>query len=290
MFDLGTIIKYYRYYFYQNIGVDTNGKPSPCSHYVGNDECKRESGCYCKKLAEVRGNIDYVIPQEYRDLTINNASGFINTKENVRKQVWSNANKAQIQTTLRKYLFDGEELHKLMDREACNKASKMDARFANGESVVIHGSVIRNKKDGLPSQPLPSGKTLIACLILKEAMWRRLYKTNRADTYAIVSFQNLKHDFKTKSDRIADLKDTDWLVIDDISLPNNENDFAHQQAISSFDDFLMTRIDNSLPTVLVCDFDAFAKDYTSLIGYSFQKLVTMKNTWHIQVGGDNINE
>jgi len=290
MFDLATLIKRYRYHFYQNLGFDLSGKAIPCKYYIGNDECNKPNGCYCKKLAEVRGNIDYVIPVEYRDLSINNASGYITTKDGNKKQVWSESVKAQIQTKLRNYLFDGRELHSLMDRESCNKHSKMDYRFASGESVLIHGNVLRNKNNGLPSQPLPSGRTLIACLILKEAIWRRLYKTNRADTYALVSFQNLKHDFKHNQDKVAQLKETDWLCIDDVSLPVLENDFAYQQAIAAFDDFLMSRIESRLPTILVCDFNIFAKDYTSILGYSFQKLVTMKNSWHIQVGGEQSNE
>jgi hypothetical protein len=205
MSNLATLIKRYRYFFYLNAGIDNSGKPVPCRYYVGNDECNRETGCYCKKLSEVRGHIDYVIPQEYRDLTINNASGFVTTKDNERKQVWSIANKIEIQQVLRNYLFGGEELIKLLDRESCNKSSQLDVRFQNGESVVVHGNVLRDKKNGLPSQPLPSGKTLIACLIIKEAIWRRLYKTNQADTYAIVSYQNLKHDFKEKNDKVGNL-------------------------------------------------------------------------------------
>jgi hypothetical protein len=73
-------------------------------------------------------------------------------------------------------------------------------------------------------------------------------------------------------------------------LPTNESDFAHQNAISAFDDFLMSRIEDRLPTILVCDFDIFSRDYTKVLGYSFQKLATQKNTWHIQVGGDKSNE
>lgn len=290
MHDLSTLIKRYRYHFYQNIGIDANGKQSPCRYYIGNDECNKPNGCYCKKLAEVRGNIDYVIPPEYRDLTINNASGFITTKNETLKQVWSENVKTRIQKTLRDYLFNGAELHHLVERESCNQHSQMDRRFINGENIIIHGVVVRNRQNGLPSQPLPSGRTLIACLILKEAIWRRLYKTNKADTYALISFQNLKHDFKNNHEKVAHLKETDWLCIDDISLTVVENDFVYQQSIAAFDDFLMSRIENRLPTILVCDFDVFAKDYTSILGYSFQKLVTMKNSWHIQVGGDVNNE
>jgi len=285
MSELGSIIKKYRYYIYQNIGNNDDGSPNPCAYYLGNDECSKTDGCYCRKLAEVRGNIDYIIPSGYRDLTINNVSGHITTKNKIRKMVWPFETTRDIQAKLREYMFGGVELNLLRDRQSCNKFSKLDSRFANGESVVIHGDVVRDKVDGLPAQPLPTGKTMLACLIMKEAIWRRLYKTNRADTYAMVSYQNLKSDLKHKKDEYYNLREVDWLCIDDISLPINTNEFAHQQSVVLFDDFLMTRIDNKLPTILVCDFDATSKDYTSYLGYSFQKLITMKSTWHINTCG-----
>jgi hypothetical protein len=37
----------------------------------------------------------------------------------------------------------------------------------------------------------------------------------------------------------------------------------------------------------MCDFDVLSRDYTSIIGYSFQKMVTAKNTWLISVGESN---
>lgn len=285
MSNLSNIIKRYRYHFYQNAGTDTQGSNLPCQYYIGNDECNRADGCYCRKIAEVLGHIDNVIPSEYRNLSINNASGYITDREGVRKQVWSIENKIKIQKFLRNYLYGGAELFLLQDRESCNLASKMDERYVNGESVIIHGNAVRDKVNNTPVQPLPTGRTLIASLILKEAIWRRLYKANRADTYGFISYQNLKFDLKNKNDIVSAYKDYDWLVIDDINLPVDEAEFSYQNMLALFDDFLMTRIEQKLPTILVCDFDATARDYTNLVGYSFQKLITMKTTWNIQVGG-----
>jgi hypothetical protein len=290
MEQLSTYIKKYRSLLYATMGGSDIDKRIPCIYFAGNDECKKPNGCYCKKLAEIKGNIDYHIPPEYRDLTINNASGFITTRDGARKQVWTNKNKLQIQTLLRDYLFGCEELINLCDREGCNKASKLDIRYQNCENLVIHGAVHREKNRGIPTQPLPTGKTLIACLVIKEAIWRRLYSTNKADTYHIVSYQTLRHDLKNKNENAYTYKETDWLVIDDISLPVNENNFDHQMIVGLLDDFLMTRMENRLPTILVCEFDALALDYSSQLGYSFQKLITLKNTWHIRVGENTSHE
>ena len=134
MSNLSNIIKRYRYHFYQNAGTDTHGSNLPCQYYIGNDECNRADGCYCRKIAEVLGHIDNVIPSEYRNLSINNASGYITDREGVRKQVWSIENKIKIQKFLRNYLYGGAELFLLQDRESCNLASKMDERYVNGVS------------------------------------------------------------------------------------------------------------------------------------------------------------
>jgi hypothetical protein len=285
MIDLSSYIKKYRFMFYQTAGPE-NGT---CKYYIGSDQCDRKNGCYCRKLAEIKGNIDYVIPSEYRDLTIENAHGVITDREGKRHEVWGSVeNQAKIHKILREYLFgNAESSYSLKSREEYNSASRLDFRYNQGANLIIHGIPKRYKKSGLPSRPMPTGKTLIGCLVLKEAIWRRLYPTNRADTYSLVSYQTLKQDLKIRSERATDLKECDWLAIDDISLPVNENDFSHQNFISLFDDFLMSRMESKLPTILMCDFDVLSRNYTSIIGYSFQKMVTAKNTWLISVGESN---
>lgn len=289
MSDLSSIIRYYRYNLYKTAGKDSNGNSAFCKHYQGNDQCDRTEGCFCRKMAEVRGYIDYVIPPQYRDLTIDNARGWIKDKDGKDIPVWKEENQITIQNTLRSYLFGDADSSSFKCREDYIKASKLDNRFAEGANLIIHGKPILSKRDGLPSQPMPTGKTLISCLVLKEVIWRRICATNRADTYALTSYQTLRQDLKLKNDRASDLKEYDWLAIDDIAEPININDFNHQSFLSMFDDFLMARMNDRLPTILVCDFDVLAKDYTNVLGYSFQKMVTAKNTWLISVGEQNGN-
>lgn len=289
MADLSSIIKYYRYHFYKTAGKNALGVPDFCKHYKGNDQCDKPGGCFCRKFAEVKGHIDCIIPSQYRELTIDNARGRIKNRDGSELQVWSQDNQLVIQKTLREYLFGDQDSTAFTCREDYNKASKLDVRYTEGSNVIIHGNPMRAKKGGLPIQPLPTGKTLIGCLILKEAIWRRLYITNRADTYSLVSYQTLKQDLKLKTDKASDLKECDWLVIDDISETATSNDFNHQNFLNMFDDFLMTRMVAKLPTVLICEFDVFEKDYTNVLGYSFQKMVTAKDAWLIPVGVNNGN-
>lgn len=285
MSDLSSIIRKYRYYLYQTVGESQDGKPSFCKNYIGGDQCNRTGGCLCRKLAEIKGNIEYIIPEQYRDLGIQNLSGMYVDKNKKIQTVWTQENRLNIQNILRNYLFGGEEIAKLATREAMNKASQMDVRFIEGDNVIIYGDAIRMKM-GSYSKTLPAGKTLIASIILKEAMWRRLYSSNRADTYSFVSFHTLKQDFKQKSERVNDLKECDWLAIDDITLPASELDFNYQSFLALFEDFLITRIESRLPTILICDFDVESQDYSRLMGHAFQKIVSANNTWLIKVGGD----
>ncbi len=284
MSDLTAIIRKYRFYLYQTAGEDSNGNPAFCKNYIGADQCSRPNGCLCRKLAEIKGNIEYTIPEQYRELSIQNLTGMVVDKNKNIQSVWSNEDRVRIQNDLRKYLFDGEEIARLSTREAMNKASKMDTRFNDGDNVVIHGDAIRLKL-GASSRSLPAGKTLIASLIIKEAIWRRLYASNRADTYSMVSFHTLKQDLKQKTDKANDLKECDWLVIDDITLPANELDFNYQSFVALFESFLITRLENKLPTILICDFDVESQDYSKFMGYAFQKIISANNTWLIKVGG-----
>lgn len=285
MSDLSLLIKHFRQHYYSVMGTDPQTqKPTICDHYQGNDQCNNPQGCLCRKMAEIRGNIDYVIPQEYRDFTINNVRGIVKTQDGKEIKAWSDETAAAINQNLNKYLF-GADADSATGRDSFNKASKMDRRYSEGANLIIHGKPPRKKTDkGMPTHPIPTGKTMIASLIMKEAIWRRLYSTNRADTYAMISYQTLRQDLRLKSDRAYSLKEFDWLVIDDISEPANDQDFNHQHFLTLFDDFLMTRMENRLPTILACDFDVLSKDYTDSLGYSFQKMVTSKNTWLIKVG------
>jgi len=288
MLDLSTLIRFYRFNFYKTAGKKADGKPDTCQHYKGNDECDRTGGCLCRKFAEVRGLIDHIIPEQYRDLNFHNARGAIKTKSGEEIDVWKD-NRLIIQKLLGEFLFGPEDPNEFTCREDYNKASKMDIRFREGANVIIHGSPIKAKKGGQPIQSVPTGKTLIGCLILKEAIWRRLYNTNKADTYSLVSYQTLKQDLRLKTERGSDLKECDWLCIDDIIETATSNDFNHQNFLTTFDDFLMSRMESKLPTILICEFDALEKDYTSSLGYSFQKMVTAKDTWLIPVGVNNGN-
>ncbi len=288
MLDLSTLIKYYRFNFYNTAGKKADGTPDVCKYYKGNDECGREGGCFCRKFAEVRGLIDHIIPEQYRDLNFHNARGAIISKDGSEIDVWKD-NRLTIQKLLGEFLFDKADPSVFVSREDYNKASVMDKRFLEGAHMVIHGAPVKAKKGGLPLKSMPTGKTLIGCLVLKEAIWRRLYNKNRADTYALVSYQTLKQDLRLKTERGSDLKECDWLCIDDISETATSNDFNHQSFLTTFDDFLMSRMEAKLPTILICEFDVFEKDYTTSLGYSFQKMVTAKDTWLIPVGVQNGN-
>jgi len=277
--DLSSLIRYYRYNNYKT--ADNGGA---CKYYKGNDQCERATnGCFCRKMAEVLGNISYVVPKEHRGLTINNLRGHSKAKDGQYIKVWTESNQLAILDTLSDYLYGTKDLTLISSREDFNRESKLDQRYADGSNLVIHGSPFKVVK-GVATRALPMGKTLIASIVLTDAIWRRCYATNRADTYSFVSYQTLKQDLRLKNEKAQALKECDWLAIDDISTPINDMDFNHQNFISMFDDFLMSRMENRLPTILACDFNALSKDYTDMLGYSFQKLITSRNTWLIKVG------
>jgi DNA replication protein DnaC len=271
--EISSVIKYY-----------LNQYEKKCNFYKGENLCDRkELGCLCKKMAEISSLIYTIIPKEYHNFNIHKLSGFVLTK-NGKDKVWSDADFVNIITTLSDYMYGRDSIGDFFTRDELNKISVLDKRYANGSNLVIHGNPFRNTKAGI-TRNVPTGKTLLACVILIDAIWRRMYAANKANTYSLSSYQTLKQDIKQKTDRAQDLKECDWLVIDDIVLPNNELDFNHQSFVSMFDDFLMTRMENHLPTIMLCEFDVQSRDYTDVMGYSFQKLVNSSNTWLIKIGG-----
>lgn len=172
-----------------------------------------------------------------------------------------------------------KELESLKNvRSYLDLKSKMISRFRDGNNVVIYG-------DGFVK-----GKTLIASLIMKEAI--RLRATNFVydQDYDWVEFDNLLESLKKDDYDGASLRACDWLVVDNI-----EKGLRTPQQVSYLRDllnpFFSDRFRNQLPTILVFRYDVF-KNLTELeenLGNSITKMISDKRTCKIKLIEKNIN-
>lgn len=246
-------------------------------------ECLREGGCACYKTAEIMATIRALIPEEYRNSNLFSYDGYLEGK----KRVIEPKDVTRIKTEMWQYLYKTPFNLTIenMTRSELNRVSALDARFKKGCSLVIHGEQ-KQMKDASEYTRMrtirePKGKTLLASIVLMDAIWRRTSPDNIARTYDWVSFLQLRQDLK-KSDRsVYDYEDADWLVIDDICQIERGNAAAWTR--ETLDDFMVSRHSQGKPTILVFDFDVNNVSLSDVMGSGIAKIVESHNTTRIRV-------
>ncbi len=255
-----------------------------CSKF-DSPQCKREGGCVCELMSEIRANIYTTLPPEYRNSDFNQLTG------KVKNQVidrFKNGKLGKIKHSLWQYLFGDNPIKLNLSRSDFDKISIMDKRFKDGSCLLIHGNPIDLKKedDGkIKSIQSPTGKTLMASIAMKEAIFRRQFKSNEAFVYHWISFIELRQKLKAKNDEdVNDCQECDWLVIDDISVIDDGSRKGDGSWVkTAFDSFLISRLKDRKPTILVCRFDLDAINVVDCMGLAFNKIYTSENTVIIKV-------
>ncbi|MAG24860.1 hypothetical protein CMI47_04700 [Candidatus Pacearchaeota archaeon] len=233
--------------------------------------CDAENGvCYCKCLAEVMGYQHSVIPGGLSSLEFSDFTGNSNNEKIISKDSASIA-----LSKISEFCFGSPILLKSNDRKVLNKKSIMDRRFNDGNMVFIHGEKRgKNVKSG--SSPL--GRSMIASLILKEAIWRRLFSSNRAYRYHYAMLSKVKSDIFDKSDDANLYYNSDWLVLDDIFCEPDK-----MQGIA-IDKIVAHRIHKNLPCIFCFEFDLFKKENLStIVGRYIPKLLYGERTFLIDL-------
>lgn len=257
---------------------------SKCPLFKADQECTREGGCVCAKYGEIKALIHSLIDPAYRNATISTFTGVLpdgrvaveTSKVNdVRKKIWT-------------YLYGEKRVNSGYDRNQLNQISVMDKRFTDGDNLVIYGESFVNEKDGgfILKKHVPMGKTLLASIVLIDAIYRRAFNTNKAMTYDRVSFLSLKNLLKQKDkEALYEIQDVDWLVIDDMNIIDNRNvgDRINSWTKETLDAFLIDRFNNRKPTILVCNFDISKISLQDRMGEAFEKIVTASNTHLVKV-------
>lgn len=201
----------------------------------------------CQSVAEVRAFIDMIIDKEYRGLSVFDIDG--NTKSKVKALDPKEALRAK--NLVCKYIwgYNWQQLmkvHKSEDgiRKYIATNSVLMRRLKNGNNVAIYGG-----SNG------PCGRTMIASIIMKEAIKMRLFVPDIVShTYDWVDFQTLTQDLRDDSQEVSDYRTADWLVVDDICL-KTESPKQISFRTNLLDPFFTYRLKNNLPTILVFRYD-----------------------------------
>lgn len=201
----------------------------------------------CLKVAETRAFIDTVIDEEHRRLSIFDFTG----ETRSHKQALSSQEALRAKNQVCKYIWgyswqEFKDKFKTEDKVrghiSCN--SVLMRRWENGNNVAIYGGT-----NG------PCGRTMIASLIMKEAIRMRMFVPNIVShTYDWVDYQTLVDSLYDSDLAVPAYRTADWLVVDNIYF---KGESQAQIALRSnlTDSFFMYRLKNNLPTILVFQYD-----------------------------------
>ena len=101
---------------------------------------------------------------------------------------------------------------------------------------------------------------MFASIIMKEAIRMRLFVPDTiTQSYDWVDFSTLTESIRGSSPEVADYRTADWLVVDNIVVPDGEAPGSKAFRINLLDPFFMYRLKNALPTILVFQYDIRVK-------------------------------
>jgi len=228
----------------------------------------RADGCTCAIAAEVQAYLRSIIPAPYYKFSIYDFNGM---RDGTLEQVIDTDSAIIAKQKVVEFCWKNLDLKKLTDLkpEELDNLSIINKRRRDGTNVVVFADT------DMVANP-PKGKTFCAALILKEAIKHRAsIGADRSETYDWIEFSILNHMIRSDDDGLANIRNADWLVIDNI--PRNTKPGWRQ----CIDPFLMGRISDGLPTIFVCRFDVRKGNGEMLSGMGLSKVFTDPKTFFI---------
>ena len=244
--------------------------------------CPRRNACVCKPAAELKAYLHAILPKGFQNLSISDFKGLTDSDEKtlddeVKKQRSEVAKKAkdQIANYCWGLTFDKWQELKWKEKKNMNDLSIMADRHENGNCVIVYGD-----------SPKPMGRTMVASVIMREAIKRRFSSSTTAlQTYDWIEYSALKSQAINKADSLADYQFCDWLVVDNFDLKLNIKAAAQNYITSSIDPFFIERIEKRLPTILVMRFDITRPDVNVqyLFGIGLDRMINDEDTFKISL-------
>lgn len=151
-----------------------------------------------------------------------------------------------------------------------NKHSEMMLRLKNGNNMLIFGE----------SSALPIGRTMVASIVMKEAIKLRAQYGQRGQSYEWIDFVALKNAIIEDSEKVADYRSCSWLVVDNIFQPEYWTIQQREYLSCMIDTFFINRLNDKLPTIFVFKFDIRNKSFNAEeeMGTGISKIIHSRAT------------
>lgn len=248
-----------------------NTYSNKCVNYSSDRSCSSQR-CVCSAVSEVMAYMENCLPTGMHNYEFYDFNGICNGEEVIDK----NSLKIVL-SKISNYCFNKDIQNFNISRNDLNSMSYMDNRFIGGTNLIIHG----NEKIYNDGSRKKSGKTLLASLVMKEAIWRRIFATNKSFTYMYSPLSKIIDDRLSKRDvdNILSYRNVDWLCIDDIY------DKDRQINANIMEDVFVHRQIKNLPTIYILKFDASSRNnLNQIVGESMTKcFFGVDNTFIVDV-------
>lgn len=216
-------------------------------------DLSEEESSICSSIAEFWAYVYSVVPEEHGHFTIFDFVGEIFNKiTKEKKEVIPKDIVLQAKNEICRYCWGmnwetikskKEKMDQKSTMKFLRERSVMDRRLKNGNNVAIYGA---------SSQPI--GRTMVASIIMKEAIKLRVTHRARKHTYDWIDFNTLINAARKDSFDLADYRSCDFLVVDNI-ISAYRSAKQTTYIIDMVDSFFNGRFYDRLPTILVFKFD-----------------------------------
>jgi hypothetical protein len=253
---------------------------SKCEHFKNSVCCKER--CDCRIQADVWAHVT-IIPDHLREISLQDFTGMYQGQRLLSQEIVCKARENII-----KYCWQGIEEGVDYEFNEWFPKSIMDKRLANGSSLVIYGDpwTHDNSKGQIKTFKKPLGKSMVAAIVMREAIAQRIKVGHACDSYEWVDYNTLRKRLMGQAkgetehdDAIAFYEEADWLVVDGLQ---RKHDASRQFSANVLDDLFCERVENNKPNILVFQDDiSKIDDLTEDFGISISNIVNSRKTHHV---------
>lgn len=270
-----TLTKYRKYY------------AERCTYHQGG-YAKIPLGCACETVAQVYATIEATIPDEYTRYEIADFTGMKDGKRLVKPEIVAAAKHELIS-----YCWQGidPDDYGNADWQLWWPKSAMEKRRKFGNNIVIYGNPWMRQTNGAAVKTFkaPIGRTMLASIVMKEAIRMKMRSGHMSDTYGWTSFgrltEKLMQQAKDNSidSEISHLQYCDWLCVDGFEI-EKQNEATRMFKAKVLDNFFDQRLNEGLPNILVFQDDlSVHDDLRPEFGLSVNSIINSPKTTRVKM-------
>jgi DNA replication protein DnaC len=228
-------------------------------YYKKKEEHLTQSERYrCSSLGEIWAYYHSVIPEGHTKYTIFDFDGRIsNSVDKSSKSVLTDSIIISAKNKICNYCW-GMSWEEVKEQNLKNNNVKM---FLRKNSVMMDRMKYGNNIIIFGASSSPLGRTMLASIVMKEAIKLRITHSDKGQNYDWIDFNQLFQSLRTNSDDLVDYKSCDWLVVDNISR-KMRTEKQTTLLVDVVDSFFIERFKNKLPTILVFKSDIRDKSFS----------------------------